>query len=95
MKRAYIMLTSIAVLAGVGGALAFKANAIRNGAFCVSSRVNGIHTTCTFTKLGKITASVIPLTYATVFPAGVTKCTLANGGAGVCCTRTSFTTIEP
>lgn len=92
MKRIKIMLTCIAVLAGVGGALAFKANAVRAAKFCIFPKVNqeGVRT-CTITAWGKITASAIPLTYATVFPAGVTRCTQANGGWGTPCELTSFT----
>lgn len=94
MRKVKIMLTSIALLAGIGGALAFKANAVRSFRFCIKSQVNGAGvTTCTVTKIGKINTTV-SLTYATIFPAGVISCTLANGGEGIHCGPISFTTVE-
>lgn len=96
MKRIKIMLTSIVVLAGVGGALAFKANAVRNIGFCISATVNmlGVRT-CTITTFGKITASAISRTYATILPIGITRCTHGNNGWGTPCTLlVSFTKEE-
>jgi hypothetical protein len=88
MNKVKIMLTAITVLAGVGGALAFKANNMREARFCISK----VGTTCTFTVTSN-QGGLVPLT-AVAFPAAVTKCTLANGGNGVPCPTRILITNE-
>jgi len=77
MKRAKVMLTGIAILAVVGGALAFKA---KNSDFCVLESSGGTGT-CTASFHGKITTATGATSYYTA--AIATDCTTqtCNGTA--------------
>lgn len=91
MKKAKIMLVAIAVLATVGGALAFKASKFGLKKFCTTTTTVGgfcsIATSATYTDQTPIAFSVY---YTTTDPSlNCTNLACENNK------KTSFTTIEP
>jgi len=80
MKKAKIMLTAIAVLAVVGGALAFKARQNPNLFYCAT--VNGVPNICTTSPYSSISGN--PTTYP------ITRL-YTTGQVGLPCSATNCT----